>query len=53
MELGVDPGQAGAVEVGVDLGRRDPAVSEELLDHAEVRPSLDEVSREAVAEGVR
>ena len=40
------------VQVGVDLGRRDVGVPQKLLHHAEVRPVLDQVRAEGVAENV-
>ena len=40
-------------DVGVDLGRREAAVPEQLLDDPQVGPAVEEVGREAVAEGVR
>ena len=39
--------------VGVDLGRRDRRVAEQLLDGAEIGAAIEEVRREAVAERVR
>src|SRR5919198_2263919 len=49
----IDPAQPLAVDVGVDLGRRERAVAEELLDGAEVGAALDEVCGEGVAQPMR
>src|SRR6476469_9524383 len=48
----VDPAQALAVDVGVDLGRRQRAVTEQLLDRAEVGAALEQVRGERVPEPV-
>ena len=32
--------ESGLRDVGVDLGRRETLVTQELLDHAQVRPAL-------------
>jgi hypothetical protein len=45
----VDAPQAAAVHVAVQLGGRERAVAEELLDRAEVGAALQEVRRERVA----
>src|SRR5690606_11064488 len=37
----------------VQLGRRDRGVAEQLLDDAHVRPAVQQVGREGVAQGVR
>ena len=39
-------------DVGVNLCRRDTAVSEEHLDHSQIRPSVEHVRREGVTEHV-
>jgi hypothetical protein len=49
----VDAPEAAAVDVRVDLRRRERAVAEELLDHAQVGAALEQVRREGVAELVR
>lgn len=47
-----DAAEFAAGDVCVDLGRLGAGVAEELLDMAEVDAALEEVSSEAVAEGV-
>ena len=49
----VDAAQAATVDVAVDLGRRERAVPEQLLDHAEVGTALQQVGRERVPQPVR
>ena len=49
----VDAAQAAAVDVAVDLGGRERAVAEQLLDHAQVGAALEQVGRERVAKPVR
>ena len=49
----VDAAEAAAVDVRVDLRRRERAVAEELLDHAQVGAALEQVRGEGVAELVR
>src|SRR4051794_6634865 len=49
----VDPAKAAAVDVRVDLRRRERAVAEELLDHAQVSAALEQVRGERVTELVR
>jgi len=39
--------------MGVDHRRRDVAVAEQLLDHPQILTALEEVGREAMAQGVR
>ena len=53
MRAVVDPAQALAVDVAVDLRRRERAVAEQLLDHAQVGAALEQVRRERVAQPVR
>ena len=45
--------QATRRDVGVDLGRGQVLVAEQLLDDAQVRPAVEQVRRERVAQGVR
>ena len=52
VELGVDPFQAGPVDVGVDLGGGDGGVAQQLLDHSEIGAGLQKVGGEGVAKGV-
>ena len=40
-------------DMGVDLGRREALVAEQLLDDPQVGAAVEQVGREAVAEGVR
>src|SRR5450631_4567276 len=40
-------------DMGVDLGGGQALVAEQLLDHPQVGPAIEEVGREAVPEGVR
>ena len=49
MEPPVHRLEAVVVDVRVDLRRRDVAVAQQFLHHAQVRPPSDEVRREAVA----
>ena len=49
----VDLAQAPGVDVAVDLGRRQRAVAEQLLDRAEVGAALEQVRGEGVSEAVR
>ena len=49
----VDSPQAPGVDVAVDLGRRERAVAEELLDHAQVGAALEQVGGEGVPQAVR
>jgi hypothetical protein len=49
----VDAAETPAVDVAVDLRRRQRAVAEQLLDHAQVGAALEQVGRERVAETVR
>ena len=53
MRMVVDPAQPPAVHVRVHLRRRQRAVTEELLDDAEVGTAFEEVRRERVPEPVR
>ena len=52
MELPVHLLEVPAIDVGVDLRRRDAGVAEHLLDGAEVRAAFEEVRREGVAQRV-
>ena len=45
--------ERGVREMGVDLGRRQAGVAEQLLDRAQIRPSFQQVRGEGVAQGVR
>ena len=49
----VDAPQPASIHVAVDLGGRERRVAEELLDHAQVGASLEQVRRERVAQTVR
>ena len=49
----VDAAQALAVDVAVDLRRRERRVAEQLLDRAQVGAALEQVRREGVAQAVR
>ena len=49
----VDVEQAFLGDVGIDLGRGQVAVAEQFLDAPEVGPAVEQVGREAVAQGVR
>ena len=40
------------VHMGIDLRGGDVGVPQKLLDSRQIRPSLEEVGREAVAEGM-
>ena len=41
------------IDVGIDLRGRDVGMAEKRLQHAQVRPALQEMSRECVAQNVR
>ena len=45
--------QATGRDVGVDLGRRQVLVAEQLLDDAQVGAAVEQMGRERVAEGMR
>jgi hypothetical protein len=49
----IDPAQAAAVDVAVDLRRRKRAVAEQLLDDAKIGAALQQMSGECMAEPVR
>ena len=49
----VDAAQPATVHVAVDLRRRERAVPEQLLDHAQVGAALEEVRGERVTQAVR
>ena len=49
----VDAAKVPAVDVAVDLRRRERAVPEQLLDHAQVGAALEQVRGERMAEAVR
>src|ERR1700750_985197 len=53
MALRVCRPQPGGLYPSVDLRRRDTCVAKQLLDGAQVRAALEQVSGEGVAEGVR
>ena len=53
MRTVVDAPQPAAVDVAVDLRRRERAVAEQLLDHAQVGAALEQVGGEGVAQAVR
>src|SRR4029450_3323252 len=53
MRAVVDAAQAAGVDVAVDLCRRERAVAEQLLDHAEVGAALEQMGGERVAEPMR
>ena len=48
----MDRFQPGPVDVGVDLGRGDVGVPEQLLDDAQIRAGGKKVGGEGVAQGV-
>lgn len=52
MEFVDDAAEAGAFEVGIDLGGGDVGVTEQGLDGAEIRAAFEQVSGEGVAEHV-
>jgi hypothetical protein len=45
--------EALARHVRVDLGRRYAAVTEQPLDHEQIRPVIEQVGRESVSQRVR
>ena len=49
----IDLAESAGVDVAVRLGRGERAVSEELLDHAQVGAALEEMGRERMPESVR
>ena len=53
MRAVVDPAQALAVHVAVDLRRRERGMAEQLLDRAQVGSALEQVRCEGVAQPVR
>ena len=52
--MGPQPGfgQPVAVDMGVDLGRADVGVTQQLLDHPQVGPAFQEVGGVGMAQGV-
>ena len=53
MRLAIGAAQRGIGEVGVDLGRLEVRVAEQLLHDPQVGAALEQVRRERVAQGVR
>ena len=53
MGSAIDLAQPGGVQVRVLLGGREGGVAEQLLDRPQVRPGLQQMRRERVAQGVR
>ena len=53
MELLVNASQVFAIDVRINLGRRDVDVSQHLLDRSEIRTALEEMRRKGMAESVR
>lgn len=53
MVRAVDRQESRRIDPGVDLGGRQAAVAQKLLDRAQVRPVAQEMAREAVPERVR
>ena len=48
----MDLAQMAARQMGIDLGSRDIAVAEHLLDRAQVGATLDQMGREAMTESM-